>query len=338
MLDYQRFVSYLYRYEHGVKGDNIGYIRGETRKEQCRITVGVRDPRGIEISNYNVYLFRILAAGKTKCIPVGTLQLRNGMGEFKYVSSSNNLFGSGLLLADFDGIVLVYNQQFFYATKWTDEELDWNWLFEEKEETSGSSWQNEERMASSEEEDHEVPAVDAADYEVSTTDVADHEVPAADAGANETPAMRDEENDVVATGAKDGLVNNTKQTDIPLEEQKSILEELLESHPSLPAFANQELFDCVRITPNEIGLMRMENWRLGSNSFLIHGYYCYQYLLLGKIRYQDGEQRYILGVPGIFNNKEQYIATIFGFEQFVPVKQTNVRTGQFGYWMTELVS
>lgn len=328
MLDYQRFVSYLYRYEHGVKGDNIGYIRGETRKEQCRITVGVRDPRGIEISNYNVYLFRILAAGKTKCIPVGTLQLRNGMGEFKYVSSSNNLFGSGLLLGDFDGIVLVYNQQFFYATKWTDEELDWNWLFEEKEEASGRSLQTEERAASSEE----------ADHEVSTVDAADHEVPNSDAADSETTVMRDEENDVAATGLENDLETNTKQTDIPLEEQKSILEELLESHPSLPAFANQELFDCVRITPNEIGLMRMENWRLGSNSFLIHGYYCYQYLLLGKIRYQDGEQRYILGVPGIFNNKEQYIATIFGFEQFVPVKQTNVRTGQFGYWMTELVS
>lgn len=338
MLDYQRFVSYLYRYEHGVKGDNIGYIRGETRKEQCRITVGVRDPRGIEISNYNVYLFRILAAGKTKCIPVGTLQLRNGMGEFKYVSSSNNLFGSGLLLADFDGIVLVYNQQFFYATKWTDEELEWNWLFEEKEEASGRSLQTEERAASSEEADHEVSTVDAADHEVSTADAADHEVPNSDAADSETTVMRDEENDVAATGLEDDLETNTKQTDIPLEEQKSILEELLESHPSLPAFANQELFDCVRITPNEIGLMRMENWRLGSNSFLIHGYYCYQYLLLGKIRYQDGEQRYILGVPGIFNNKEQYIATIFGFEQFVPVKQTNVRTGQFGYWMTELVS
>ena len=338
MLDYQRFVSYLYRYEHGVKGDNIGYIRGETRKEQCRITVGVRDPRGIEISNYNVYLFRILAAGKTKCIPVGTLQLRNGMGEFKYVSSSNNLFGSGLLLGDFDGIVLVYNQQFFYATKWTDEELEWNWLFEEKEEASGRSLQTEERAASSEEAGHEVSTVDAADHEVSTADAADHEVPNSDAADSETTVMRDEENDVAAAGLENDLETNTKQTDIPLEEQKSILEELLESHPSLPAFANQELFDCVRITPNEIGLMRMENWRLGSNSFLIHGYYCYQYLLLGKIRYQDGEQRYILGVPGIFNNKEQYIATIFGFEQFVPVKQTNVRTGQFGYWMTELVS
>ena len=112
---------------------------------------------------------------------------------------------------------------------------------------------------------------------------------------------------------------------------------LMENRAKLPDFENHEIYDCVRIEPNDIGLLEMENWRLGVNSFLTHGYYNYKYLMLGKLRFQDGVVKAVLGVPGVFNNKEQYIAKIFGFDLFVPVKHTNIRTGNFGYWIIELV-
>lgn len=113
--------------------------------------------------------------------------------------------------------------------------------------------------------------------------------------------------------------------------------QLMENRPKLPDFENHEIYDCVRIIPNDIGMLEMENWRLGVNSFLTHGYYNYKYLLLGKLRFQDGVVKAVLGVPGIYDNKEQYIAKIFGFDVFVPVKHTNIKTGNFGYWITELV-
>lgn len=112
---------------------------------------------------------------------------------------------------------------------------------------------------------------------------------------------------------------------------------LMEQRPKLPDFDNHEIYDCVRIEPNDIGLLAMDNWRLGVNSFLTHGYYNYKYLMLGKLRFQDGVVKAVLGVPGVYDNKEQYIAKIFGFELFVPVKHTNVKTGNFGYWISEIV-
>lgn len=112
---------------------------------------------------------------------------------------------------------------------------------------------------------------------------------------------------------------------------------LMESRPKLPDFENHEIYDCVRIEPNDIGLLEMENWRLGVNSFLTHGYYNYKYLMLGKLRFQDGMVKAVLGVPGIYDNKEQYIAKIFGFDIFIPLKHTNTKTGNFGYWIVELV-
>ena len=43
MSGYQRMVSYLYRYEKGIKGKNVGYARIELRNGKCRVTVRFQD-------------------------------------------------------------------------------------------------------------------------------------------------------------------------------------------------------------------------------------------------------------------------------------------------------
>ena len=115
---------------------------------------------------------------------------------------------------------------------------------------------------------------------------------------------------------------------------------MLQEYPKLPMYNVDELFDCVRINPNDIGRLDIGNWKLGSNSFLTHGYYTYQYLMLGKMRFGDGKRHAVLGVPGVYTNREKYIANMFGFNTFIPIKKTGVRngvnTGQFGYWIVEL--
>lgn len=113
-------------------------------------------------------------------------------------------------------------------------------------------------------------------------------------------------------------------------------EKIIATYPKLPIYGATELFDCVRIHPRDIGKLDMRNWKLGVNSFLTHGYYTYQYLLLGKLRFEDGSHQGIIGVPGVFTNREKYLANMFGFDQFIPVKQTGIKTGEFGYWIVEI--
>ena len=113
-------------------------------------------------------------------------------------------------------------------------------------------------------------------------------------------------------------------------------EKMIAEYPKLPMYGATELFQCVRIHPKDIGKLDMRNWKLGVNSFLTHGYYTYQYLLLGKMRFDDGSARPIIGVPGVFSNREKYLANMFGFEQFIPVKKVGVKTGEFGYWIVEI--
>ena len=49
-------------------------------------------------------------------------------------------------------------------------------------------------------------------------------------------------------------------------------------------------------------------WRVANNSFLLHGYYNYHYLIL-----LEEENQMWLGVPGIYHRKEAKAAEVFGF-------------------------
>ncbi len=120
------------------------------------------------------------------------------------------------------------------------------------------------------------------------------------------------------------------------EKDSNSCSEMLSTYPKLPLFAGSQILDGVKIVPQDIGKLDMANWKLGVNSFLSHGYYKYQYLMLGKVRMNKAEA-YVIGVPGIFTNKERYLANMFGFRIFIPVKKTKIMTGNFGYWISEIV-
>lgn len=131
-------------------------------------------------------------------------------------------------------------------------------------------------------------------------------------------------------------INSTENVQDTQSVKGDHFDDMIKEFPKLPMGGAQELFDCVRINLKDIGKLDISNWKLGANSFLTHGFYTYQYLMLGKLRFDDGKKQAVIGVPGVYSNREKYLANMFGFEQFIPVKKTGIRTGQFGYWIVEL--
>lgn len=113
--------------------------------------------------------------------------------------------------------------------------------------------------------------------------------------------------------------------------------ELLKTHPKLPLLADSQFIECVKIVPHDIGKLAISNWKLGVNSFLSRGFYNYKYIMLGRVRL-DKNVAYVIGVPGVFTNKEKYLANMFGFSEFIPAKNTRMLTGNFGYWISEVLS
>ncbi len=92
--------------------------------------------------------------------------------------------------------------------------------------------------------------------------------------------------------------------------------------------------DFLKITPADFVILRQEYQGLVRNSFLLHGYYNYNHILLGK--YPD---TYYIGVPGIMHEQERAAAAMFGFVGFENAKAPEGQKGsggQFGYYMMEV--
>jgi hypothetical protein len=106
---------------------------------------------------------------------------------------------------------------------------------------------------------------------------------------------------------------------------------LQEYYKQVQPFQDQEIVECIQIEPKDLVHLKREDWILGNNSFLLHGYFNYRYLIMGRI-VAAGESRFVLGVPGVYENQERVMANMFGFPSFKPANQTEVKPGEFGYW------
>lgn len=116
MSDYRRLISYIYAYEGGVKGKNIGYAKVEIRGGQCRIQVNVK--RVFVGSNETgVYLLAPEAE-----ILLGRIFIRGGAGEFRTQVNAENVEGSGISADQFYGLTIhdVTSTWRSYTTVWED--------------------------------------------------------------------------------------------------------------------------------------------------------------------------------------------------------------------------
>ena len=61
LSDYQRIVSYLYEYHHGIKGSNVGFAKIEKRQNRLRVYFHVKtNEQALEYKIYFYYRFFII--------------------------------------------------------------------------------------------------------------------------------------------------------------------------------------------------------------------------------------------------------------------------------------
>jgi hypothetical protein len=114
-------------------------------------------------------------------------------------------------------------------------------------------------------------------------------------------------------------------------EESPIASKLLKEYPRMYPFEDNEIVWCVRIEPKDIGVLPVDVWPLANNSFLLHGFYGHRHLIFAKVNNRNSNS-YIIGVPGIYHNRERFMAKMFGFENFKCAKRRDRREGEFGYW------
>ena len=104
--------------------------------------------------------------------------------------------------------------------------------------------------------------------------------------------------------------------------------------PHIHPFGDEREF--LSIKPKDFVVLTKEYQCLANNSFLLHGFYNYHHIILGKLadKINDNSctEKFYIGVPGVFYEREKAVALMFGFESFGCSKEP-AEIGTFGYYM-----
>lgn len=362
MPDYKRLVAYIYQYTNGSKAKNLGFARIESRNGQCRIVISIRGLRSNRQDIYKVYTF-VRKENQMAGIPVGELRSQNGRGTATLTVSPDNIQESGYSLDQIGGIVITDNSNGFYATEWDDKPVvvrEFVVLGTQTESSKVVSIDSRRQKSQEQQKSQEKPKPQelpkAQEQQKSQSQakpdrqeqVKEQEQPRpkpqehakiqGQPKPQELPKPKPQEH---AKGQEQpkpqeqiesqGQTKPKGQCSIEnrYKSREENWKELQKTYPRVLPFEDDNFADCIRIEPKDLVHLPKEYWILGNNSFLLHGYYNYRYLVLGKIKNGEG---YLLGIPGTFDNREQRMARMFGFPDFIPAKKEGQKTGKFGYW------
>ena len=127
----------------------------------------------------------------------------------------------------------------------------------------------------------------------------------------------------------------TTQAESPLMADKLVVtglkedkwEQILDTYDKIHPYGDERVY--VKLEPKDFLILSSKYQHLVNNSFLLHGFYNYRHVILGK----EGE--YYLGVPGVFYEREKMVALMFGFEAF-ECESGDPKAGTFGYYLRKV--
>lgn len=320
MSGYQRMVSYLYRYDKGIKGKNTGYARIERNDRRCRVTIRLQDTVSVSPS----VSFFIQNDGGMQRIPAGKLA-RNGSGFAGRVETPvDRMAGSEYAFDQIDGIYLSGPENVFYATTWKDITVS-----EAAPEKEADGWKAEDDRDDGNRSDAGSGSEESRSQAVNT---ASTEIRQESERAEPVQRRQDALDDALqaATGLDEASSAEASSVEAcSRRERPDFGERMLSVFPKMYPFEIDEMGECVRIDLKDIGNLPVAYWSLAGNPFLLRGYYCYRHLIFACI----GRQEYAVGVPGIYSEENSKWAKECRMLRFQPLSKVKDRHGAFGYWL-----
>lgn len=313
-------VSYLYRYDKGIKGKNTGYARIERNDRRCRVTIRLQDTVSVSPSVF----FFIQNEGGMQRIPAGKLA-RNGSGFAGRVETPvDRMAGSEYAFDRIDGIYLSGPENVFYATTWKD--ITVSGAAPEKE---ADGWKAEDDRDDGNRSDAGSGSEESRPQAVNT---ASTEIRQESERTEPVQRRQDALDDALqaATGLEEASFAEASSVEAcSRRERPDFGERMLSVFPKMYPFEIDEMGECVRIDLKDIGNLPVAYWSLAGNPFLLRGYYCYRHLIFACI----GRQEYAVGVPGIYSEENSKWAKECRMLRFQPLSRVKDRHGAFGYWL-----
>ena len=376
MADYQRILSYLYRYEKSEKKECLGFIKAEQKSAILKLTIQINDERLLHGMELKLCFYEKQGEhwGVRKLDSIITEEDKE---EFHQMYSKEQL-PEGFDIKKQSGVVLYYQEEYYYGSVWIGEEIPAEVLeslqWQRKEDTvdhvdniddindinTGNLDENVDHTAMRNlaeitddmdvsNTDERIDDIDiskqienADDMDVSgqienvdDTDVSNQ--------AESTDNIKEQEQNIANLTAADNNAKignsglNNAETDIeeanaPVDEFEKMWINSVKQDPPVDNIFNTAFYEGYKVSIAKLKKLGEEARQLADNQFLLKGYERYKHLLMGKVRYA-GEKRYCVGVPGIYENREKYMAELYQFPIFLSLTENRMKTGNFGYWL-----
>ena len=321
----KRFVTYLYEYDRTIRGRNVGFIRNDIRNDRCLMDIHIR---GLERIKEKAPIYLIVRDGECVGIPAGEIVLSQGIGNAFLELPGNHIGKTNYNSGDIQAVIVRYGNGKMLLGSYVQHPAS--------DLLSGTftKWEAQ-AIPESPEPDPNATRGENDDSD-SIRPVSEVQRGQNDDSSSIRPVSEIQrgQNDDFDSTRPDAL--SQQGTAAPTEEKLCP-----------PTYK--------RIAITDIRSFPAQNWHLCSNSFLVHGFFCYHYLILKTVNAPNSTQIY-LGVPGIYASQERMMALLFGFNDFevdtdhITQADSNHDTflnddttdamqpseGTFGYWLCQL--
>lgn len=300
----KRFIRYLYEYEHGKRMRNVGFVKVEQGEDECVVHI---HGKGLRMGSKKSLTIYLLFENEGKCFGIWQGEADNinpAVNECISYTAENT--GTPENYDKINGLVLENRDGRRYAALWDEKPMDIS--------------------------DMQIWSAEGTAEEVEEEDIEENEL--------EEAQRAEEENKVKETDGKP--IKNEMQSTEKLQDPDDAIDGIsairsedlnFMDEPQRPHM--QEGWRIKKIQRTELAKLARCEWRLANNNFLLHGYYNYHHLVL----MERGEQL-MLGVPGIYHEKEAAAAGAFGFAEFIAKDRLDIKLSPdeynednpFGYW------
>lgn len=355
MFYLKKKIAYFDYYENGEKKRSCGHVKLLIRDEDVTIEIQVKGVGAKESC-----MCDILSVGQKES-RIGRFVMNQGTGYYNAHYHKTDMDGAGMSLSEVVGLKLYISEDKYCQSAW-----EWGKLSESKtqqipRENAGELPAVQARAALKTETEQEAAITLAAEAEQEEAE-AKRSATAAEPARRiqEKKELQDSEmadpEEVKAeekSATKEESAQETEEKTEPVEEKELKTEELLgerlyedkwqqlcSTYPVCHPFGDAEEY--IAIAPKDFVILRKEYQNLVSNSFLLHSFYNYHHVILGKMEKND--DIYYIGAPGNYFDRDRKVAVMFGFEGFArsepdkPQSNENsgVMCGDFGYYMKKV--
>ena len=352
-MDYQRLVSYIYSYPEGVKGRNVGFAKALVHQGQFKLNISLRGVKTDSPEMFGIYM--MVTDSGYRLIKLGECLVKVGQMEYSGVFNPDNINETGYGFKDICGLAVAREDARYdcMMSMWKDEDvtpdmLVFSGMDAKKQVEAGIVIK--ERMRQSEEKERgqqmsesvlaESLRSEPVSPELAESQTAESQTAESQTGVTAESVSDTATEDIKAAGAAAKIPAETQHLQQKAHRadatQTDPFEKLFVRADYIDAFDDDYFYDCIEVSPEMLKCLNQNEIDIAGNSFLLHGYYNFRHILFGRVRDNLDNTKYFIGVPGMYCNRERYMASMFGFNNFKKSHRSDYANPYFGYWYQEI--